>query len=59
MNAHAMIKEYKRTNRLEFFINALIKVIKDMDSESNYNGKDLNRSDINKLTNKEQLYYFN
>ena len=52
-----MIKEYERTNCLEFFINALIEVTKDMDSKSNYNNKNLNRSNINRSIDKEQSCY--
>ena len=52
-----MIREYERTNRFEFFINALIEVTRDIDSESNYNSIDLNRSGIDRSTDKKQSYY--
>ena len=52
-----MIKRYERTNCLEFFINALIEVTRDIDSESNYDSKDLNRSGINRSTDEEQSCY--
>ena len=54
-----MIKEYKRTNRFKFFINTLIEVVKDIDSENNYNNKDFNRLSINRSINEERLCYFN
>ena len=59
MNAHAIIKEYERTNCLEFFINTLIEVTRDIDSENNYNNKNLNRSSINKSRDKKQSCYSN
>ena len=52
-----MIREYEKTNCLKFFINALIEVTKDIDNESNYNSKNLNRSNINRSIDKEQSYY--
>ena len=54
-----MIKKNKRINCLKFFIDALIEVTKDIDNESNYNSKDLNRSGINKSIDEEQLRYSN